>query len=211
MFYGSSHYWAISPYNDLTATLRVHETVNPLIGLDYRQRFWSGEVNINATITSEQLFDSEGDRFGAENGPSVFDGRFRINDYWRWGFGLERVTDDDYLRRYDVQGAGEERGPYIGNENRLLSQLFAIGQNRNSYSSIAFASIQGLRAADTPDLLAHHRPLRRNRTRFHRPASARQVRFQTNLALLERDDNPPPARSRAIPAASRSAPRGARI
>lgn len=194
VFYGQPYYWAISPYNDLTATLRVHETVNPLIGLDYRQRFWSGRININATVTSEQLFDSEGDAIAGspeEWRSSVFaDGEFRINDYWRWGFGLERITDDDYLRRYDVEGAGQRRGPYIGNENRLLSQLFAIGQNKNSYSSIAFASIQGLRAADTPDLLPTIAPYAETEHVFLDPLLRGQVRVQTNLALLERDDNP---------------------
>jgi len=191
VFYGQPYYWAISPYNDLTATLRVHETVNPLIGLDYRQRFWSGQVNINATVTSEQLFDSEGDRFGPEEWrSSVFaDGNFRINDYWRWGFGLERITDDDYLRRYDVEGIGQRRGPYIGNENRLISQLFAIGQNRNSYSSVAFASIQGLRAADTPDLLPTIAPYAETDHVFLDPWLRGQLRVQTNLALLERNDN----------------------
>lgn len=191
VFYGQPYYWAISPYNDLTATLRVHETVNPILGLDYRQRFWSGQVNINATVTNEALFDSEGDRFGPEEWrSSVFaDGQFRINDYWRWGFGLERITDDDYLRRYDVEGVGETRGPYIGNENRLLSQLFAIGQGSNSYSSIAFASIQGLRAADTPDLLPTIAPYAETEHVFIDPFLRGQVRVQANLALLERDDN----------------------
>jgi LPS-assembly protein len=190
-FYGQPYYWAISPYNDLTATLRVHETVNPLLGLDFRQRFWSGQVNVNATVTSEALFDSEGDRFGPDEWrSSVFaDGAFRINDYWRWGFGLERITDDDYLRRYDVQGAGDVRGPYIGNENRLISQLFAIGQNANSYSSVAFASIQGLRASDTPDLLPTVAPYAETEHVFLDPLLRGQLRVQTNLAILERDDN----------------------
>ena len=192
VFYAQPYYWAISPYNDLTATLRAHEKVNPLIGLDFRQRFWSGQVNVNATVTSEALFDGEGDRFGNEEWrSSVFaDGNFRINDYWRWGFGLERITDDDYLRRYDVQGAGETRGPYIGNENRLISQIFATGQNRSSYSSVAFAAIQGLRAADTPDLLPTIAPYAETDHVFIDPLLRGQLRVQTNLAVLERDDNP---------------------
>lgn len=191
VFYGQPYYWAISPHNDLTATLRMHETVNPLIGLDFRQRFWSGQVNINATVTSEALFDSTGDRFGPEEWrSSVFaDGEFRINNYWRWGFGLERITDDDYLRRYDVEGSGIARGPYIGNQNRLISQLFAIGQSANAYSSVAFASIQGLRAADTPNLLPTIAPYAETEHVFTDPLLQGQVRLQANLAVLERDDD----------------------
>src|SRR5690606_17571854 len=50
-FYGQPYYWAISPSQDLTATLRLHSNVNPLIGLDYRKRFWSGELEIDTTFT----------------------------------------------------------------------------------------------------------------------------------------------------------------
>lgn len=191
VFYAQPYYWAMSPYDDLTVTLQAHETVNPLLGLDYRRRFWSGHVNINSTLTSEALFDSEGSRFGNEEWrSSVFaDGEFRINDYWRWGFGVERITDDDYLRRYDVEGAGERRGPYAGNENRLISQLFALGQSRNAYSSIAFASIQGLRAADTPNLLPTIAPFAETEHVFVDPWLRGQLRLNANLAVLERDDN----------------------
>jgi len=192
VFYGQPYYWAISPSSDLTASLRVHETVNPLLGLNYRQRFWSGYVNIDSTLTSEALFDSEGQTFGDEDWrSSIFaDGRFEINDYWNWGFGLERISDDDYLRRYDIQGAGQVRGPYLGYENRLISQLYAIGQDERSYSSIAFATIQGLRAVDTPDLLPTVAPFAETERVFEDPWLRGQIRLQGNMALLERDDNP---------------------
>lgn len=190
-FYGQPYYWAIDPHSDLTASLRLHETVNPLGGLDYRRRFWSGEVDIETTFTSEALFESDGTRFGEEEWRSSLfaDGQFEINDYWRWGFGAERVSDDDYLRRYDVQGAGEIHGPYIGNQNRLISQLYAIGQDERSYNSVSFISIQGLRAADTPDLLPTVMPFAEAERVYLDPFLRGQLRVQANVAVLDRDDN----------------------
>ncbi|MCE7885871.1 MAG: hypothetical protein DYH08_18795, partial [Actinobacteria bacterium ATB1] len=58
---------------------------------------------------------------------------------------VERVYDDEYLRRYDIDGAGERRGPYIGHDTRLISQLYGIGQTRHSYTAVSFVGIQDLR------------------------------------------------------------------
>ncbi|HYD89507.1 MAG TPA: LPS assembly protein LptD [Vitreimonas sp.] len=191
-FYEQPYYWAISPSQDLTASLRLHGNVNPLIGLDYRKRFWSGEMSLETTFTEEQLFDDDGDTFGDEvfRWSAFGEGRFEVNDYWDWGFGLERAYDDQYLRRYDIDGAGERRGPYVGQELRLLSQLFAIGQSENSYSSIAAISFQGLRTQDTSDLLPLILPFAETDYVLREPVLDGQVRLQANSAVLSRDDNP---------------------
>lgn len=191
-FYEQPYYWAISDSQDLTASLRLHGNVNPLIGLDYRKRFWSGEVSIETTFTEEQLFDDDGDRFGDQlfRFSAFGEGRFELNNYWDWGFGLERAYDDQYLRRYDIDGAGERRGPYVGQETRLLSQLFAIGQNANSYSSIAAISFQGLRTQDTSDLLPLILPFAETEHVFNEGVLGGQVRLGANTALLSREDNP---------------------
>ncbi|MBY0563263.1 MAG: LPS assembly protein LptD [Hyphomonadaceae bacterium] len=191
-FYAQPYYWAISPSQDLTTTLRGHENVNPLIGLDYRKRFWSGSIQLETTLTQEQIFDSEGDTSGEDRlRYSAFgQGRFRISDHWDWGFGLERTYDDDYLRRYEIEGAGERHGPYVGQETRLISQLFAIGQSPNSYQSISAVSFQGLREDDTSDLLPLILPFAEAEHVVREPLLDGQVRLQANTAALAREDNP---------------------
>jgi LPS-assembly protein len=191
-FYGQPYYWAISPSQDMTATLRVHGNVNPLIGLEYRKRFWSGELEIDTTFTQEQLFDSDGDTFGDElfRYSAFGEGRFDISEQWQWGFGLERIYDDEYLRRYDIEGAGQRRGPYIGHDTRLISQLFAIGQSAHSYTSISSVGFQGLRAEDTADLLPVILPFAETEYVMQDPLLRGQLRFQANSAVLLRDDNP---------------------
>lgn len=191
-FYEQPYYWAISPSQDLTASLRVHGNVNPIIGLEYRKRFWSGEMSLETTFTDEELFNDDGDRYGENlfRFSAFGEGRFEVNDYWDWGFGLERAYDDQYLRRYDIDGAGERRGPYVGQETRLLSQLFAIGQDENSYSSIAAISFQGLRTQDTSDLLPLILPFAETEHVLADPIFDGQLRLQANTVALSRDDNP---------------------
>ncbi|MBN8606645.1 MAG: LPS-assembly protein LptD [Caulobacterales bacterium] len=190
-FYEQPYYWAISPSQDLTASLRLHGNVNPLIGLDYRKRFWSGELSIETTFTQEQLFDSDGDTFGEElfRYSAFAEGRFDINEYWTWGFGVESTYDDEYLRRYDIDGTGERRGPYIGRDTRLISQLYAIGQDERSYSSVAFVNFQGLREDDTSDLLPLILPFAETERVLTEPVFDGQVRLQANVAALSRNDD----------------------
>lgn len=190
-FYGQPYYWAISPSQDLTTTLRAHANVNPLIGLDYRKRFWSGELSLETTFTQEQSFDTDGNTFGDDRlRYSVFgQGRFRLSDYWNWGFGVERSYDDEYIRRYEIDGAGERHGPYVGQKTRLLSQLFAIGQDENSYNQVSFVGFQGLRETDTPDLLPVLLPFAEVDHVLTDPVFDGQLRLQANTAVLSREDN----------------------
>ncbi len=195
-FYEQPYYWRISPSQDMTLSARVHGNVNPLFGIDYRKRFWSGEVSFDASITQEQDFNSEGETFGDEStrGHIFGNGEFRVNDYWDWGFGLERISDDLYLRRYGISGAGETRGPYVGDQARLVSQLYAMGQNENSYSSLSFISFQGLRETDSSDLMPLIVPSAEYERMFEDPWLHGQIRWTTNTAVLTRSEGGDTAR-----------------
>jgi LPS-assembly protein len=190
-FYEQPYYWSISPSQDLTASLRLHGNVNPLLGVQYRKRFWSGDLQLDTTMTQEQEFDSDGDRLGEDLFRySVFgQGAFRINNYWDWGFGVESIYDDEYLRRYDLDGAAERRGPYIGTDTRLITQLYAIGQGIDSYSSIAAVNFQGLRETDTSDLLPLILPYAEFERVLNDSLLGGQVRLQANTAALARNDD----------------------
>ncbi len=187
-YYEQPYYWAISPSQDLTVSARVHSHVRPLYGLEYRKRFWSGELYVDTTFTQEQEFDSRGHTFGDETvRSSLFaSGRFDVNNYWQWGFGAERISDDLYLRRYDLTGTSQRRGPFVGGDLRLISQLYAIGQDESSYSSIAAVSFQGLREADSSDLLPIILPYADAERVYTEPVLDGQVRFTVNTAVLQR-------------------------
>jgi LPS-assembly protein len=190
-FYEQPYYWAISPSQDLTASLRLHGNVNPLAALQYRKRFWSGTMQLDTSFTQEERFNSDGDLLGDERWRySLFgEGAFDINDYWKWGFGIEHIYDDEFLRRYDLDYAGERRGPYIGHDTRLINQLYAIGQGANSYSSLAFVGFQGLRETDTSELLPFILPFAEIDRVYNEPLFDGQLRLQANTALLAREDD----------------------
>lgn len=187
-FYEQPYFWAISPHQDVTLSAQVNSHVHPLLGVEYRRRFWSGELLAQTTFTYEQEFDDRGRTSGDETlRSSLFArGRFEISDYWDWGFGAERISDDQYLRRYSLRGPGDVRGPYIGDASRLISQLYAIGQNEHSYSSVSLVSFQGLRTSDSANLLPVILPYAELDRVFADPVFDGQLRLQGSTAVLQR-------------------------
>lgn len=160
-FYKQPYYWAISDYSDLTIAPMVSANVNPLIGLEYRKRFYSGALKIDASFTHEADFDSEGVLFGEEKfrGHVYANGAFAISPEWMWGFAVESQTDDLYDRRYDIDGQTDKRGLYSNQPRRLLSQLFAVGQGDDYYADAALLQFQGLRGQDDASRLPVVSPL----------------------------------------------------
>ena len=160
-FYKQPYYWAISESSDLTISPLLSANVNPVINLDYRKRFYSGELNINTSFTQEQDFDSEGVLFGEEKfrGHVYASGAFALSPDWKWGFGVETQTDDLYDRRYDIDGQSEKRGLYSNQPRRLLSQLFLVGQGEDYYTDVALLNFQGLRGQDDSSRLPVVSPL----------------------------------------------------
>lgn len=172
--YEQPYYWAISPSQDVIVEPRIHTKVNPTLGLEYRKRFWSGSLTADLSLAYDYEFDSNGDRIQYDQNYNVVEepenftgplipseeslrshifaeGGFIINEDWRWGFSAERVTDDLYLRRYDISGENEKRGLYDTEQKRLLSQIYAVRQTKSSYFDVATFSVQGLRPGDDDD------------------------------------------------------------
>lgn len=153
--------FVLSESSDLTVAPAVYQNVNPLLALDYRKRFWSGELRIEGSVTHEAEFDNDGNRFGEESTRSHIyaDGRFAISPTWEWGFSAERMSDDFYSRRYDITGETRRRGLYDSQPLLLLSQFYTVGQSETFFADAALISIQGLRATDDPGTLPVIAPL----------------------------------------------------
>lgn len=160
-FYQQPYYWAISPSQDLTISPQINASVNPLLEMEYRKRFWSGEFKTNFSFTNERDFDSDGEKFGEKEwrGHIFADGEFDITQNWKWGFGIEQVSDDLYTRRYDIDGENDERGIYDGQPRRLLTQVYTQGQSTNWYADASLLSFEGLRARDIDDAFPRALPL----------------------------------------------------
>jgi LPS-assembly protein len=190
-FYQQPIHWAISPFQDLTVAPRVHANVNPILGLQYRKRFYSGDLRLEGSASFDQDFDGEGNKFGEESlrGHLFGNGLFKIDDFWSWGFGVERAADDLYLRRYDLDGESRARGPIVGDNLRLVSQLYTTGQSENTFGSLSVVSIQGLRAVDDSAVLPLVLPLGEFEHVMRDPLFDGQLKLQASTASLYRQDN----------------------
>lgn len=144
--YEQPYYWALSPHSELTVRPTFYERVNPLIGLEYKKRFWSGFVSAQGAFTHDAPFDSDGNDTGDETWQSHLhaEGLFNINKDWKWGFGAEFQSDDLYDRRYDIDGLHETRGIYASQSRNLLSQLFLQGQSETMYTEVGLLRFQDL-------------------------------------------------------------------
>lgn len=158
--YEQPYLWVISPSQDLIVSPQINQNVNPFLNLEWRKRFWSGQVEARGGYTYENLFgdvdlnrdgvisDSEEDtRYGdpASRSYILAEGAFRAGENWRWGFSAERVSDKTLFDRYDIEDVYEDRGLYLTDYRRLISQVYAARQTRRSYLSIAAFAFQSLR------------------------------------------------------------------
>lgn len=156
------YYWAIDDYTEATITPHIYSKVNPLIEVDARRKFYSGEINLNGSFTYGSAFDNNGDPFtdpaqfsnqdeattGRRLRSHIFaDGLFNLTDFWTTGFGAQAATDDLYLRRYDLDERPRQSGIYQADSRRLLSQAFTLGQNENTRFSLSTFGFQSLRTS----------------------------------------------------------------
>lgn len=148
--YGQPYYKVLSPSSDLTITPTLYTRVRPLLEAQYRKRFWSGSLNLEGSITYEQDFDNNGVGFGDEQirGHIFGNGEFQINDVFKWGFGLERASDDLFTRRYSIDGENAIRGLYDGQPRTLLSQLYTTAQTESFYGEVSALVFQDLQASN---------------------------------------------------------------
>jgi LPS-assembly protein len=189
-YYEQPYYWAISPSQDATISPRLHEQVNPLLNVQYRQRLFSGQFTFDGSITQDRDFDGNGEKFGEESVRAhVFgEGLFAVNDRLNWGFGVERSSDDLYLKRYRLDGEGERRGPFIGDAFRLISQLYAVTQTPDTYGNVAFVSFQGLREFDTERELPLILPVGEFEHVTRDPRFDGQLKLQASTAQVYRSE-----------------------
>lgn len=138
------YFWAIAPDRDLTIA-PLFTTEQSIVGVgEYRQRLAEGEFQIEASGTIADRQEIAGgvevvkeDQF---RGHVDAAGRFDIDQYWRWGFDVQRATDKTYLRLYDFSSA-----------RSLTSRVFAEGFHARNYLALRGYSFQGLRAEDEND------------------------------------------------------------
>jgi LPS-assembly protein len=149
--YEQPYLWAATPSMDIILSPQINSKVNPFLNGEVHKLFATGEIDLRFGYTYERDIDNEGHKFGDLTSRSYILGRgaFHVDDNWLLGFTAERASDRLIFDKYDVGNVFQSRGPYVADDRRLISQLFAIRQDRQSYFSAAAMSIQGLRASQT--------------------------------------------------------------
>ena len=125
------YYYVLSPTADFTIAPKFTSSEGPVLFGEYRKRFFTGSLTLAGSMTQDSDDDFRG------HIESV--GRFDIDDTWRWGFDLDRASDDTYHRRYNYSS---------GDNDTLTSRLYTEGFRRGNYFSANTYLFQGLRAGD---------------------------------------------------------------
>lgn len=160
------YYWAIDDYTEATITPHIYSKVNPLLELEGRRKFATGEINLSTSFTYSTLFDRNGDslddpaRFinpndaedGAEFANHFFlDGYFKPSDVWSYGYTVMLQTDDNYLTRYGLPTSFKTNGLVENEPRRNTTQAFIAGQGDNYRVSALAIGFQDLRTRYNED------------------------------------------------------------
>lgn len=135
------YYFALDPSYDLVVAPLFTENDGPLLKSEWRQRTESGLYNLQFSARYGRPRDDAGMEFGDDTlqGHIFGEGRFKIDDVWRWGYNAQLTSNDTYLKRYDISSL-----------DRLENNVFIEGISGRSYASVNSWYFQGLRATDDP-------------------------------------------------------------
>ena len=190
-----------SPYSDITLSPQINTQVNPMLNVEARKRFYTGVIDARFGYTHERDFDGNGDRFGDNTSRSYIlaRGAFQPTEKWRWGFTAERTSDDLLFDKYEIDDVYVSRGPYIADDRRLISQVYAVRQDQQSYFSAAAISIQGLRPEDNNSTFPTIAPLIDAAWQAPFQVAGGRLRLTGSAVALDRKQSP--LSTRAAPVA----------
>ncbi len=149
-FIETPYYFALSPYYDLTVAPLFTTGAGTVLKGNWRQRLRKGQYNLSGSITNAKVRDNNNVKLNKRDlrGHIFGNGRYQLTDKWNIGYDLQVVTDDTYLRRYN-----------ISNSVDLESKLFARRIDGRNYMDISSYYFQGLLASDITGLTPFILPL----------------------------------------------------
>jgi LPS-assembly protein len=131
------YYWVLGPDKDLTLTPRFMSKAGVLLAGDYRERFSNGALDATASVNRSNVGSgSSGSSQGEEwrghiNSRGVFD----LDDTYRTGLDVQRVSDQTYLLRF---GFGN---PLL---NAMTSRAYLEGFEKRASTDINAYAFQPL-------------------------------------------------------------------
>ncbi|MHA7872679.1 MAG: LPS-assembly protein LptD, partial [Hyphococcus sp.] len=181
------YYLAISDSQDATFFPRFTANDGILWQGEWRRRGRRGyHVLSGGVIDFDNAVEQEDDIPGVRW--HYFGRGFReVGDHWRLSYDFERVSDDTYLRNYDIERRGDLRQELDrGRTNQLRSNARVAwnrGGNALSFDTYLF---QGLRAQDDSSTIPYVLPLIDYRHQFRSKIGGGRASIGANIASLYR-------------------------
>lgn len=148
--YRQDYYWSIAPDKDLTVGTEIFTKEAPLLTAEYRQRFSDAEILASGGVTYSARTDRSAGRDleqdDEERGHLFVEGLWNIDDKWRAGTALELVSDEQYLRQYNISSEDIL-------ENKIYLERFS-GRDYGTGRLIKFKDVRvSDRRVDQPSVL----------------------------------------------------------
>lgn len=131
-FLTTPYYYNIASNADATIRPTFSTKESVIMAGEYRHKFVEGDFEMRGSIkentpASDQTYTTEKGISGFR-GHIAAQGRFEYDQTWRWGFDVNKQSDEAYMTRYLF--SGDNTLPEI--QNTLASQAFVEGfRNRN--------------------------------------------------------------------------------
>ncbi len=138
----------LAPNYDLTLRPVFTTRQGPLARAVWRHRTDNGEYNIDAAgiYQLDTNLPAPGDRHFRGFVRSI--GKYRINDYWNWGWDATATTDETFMRKYKINDLTE-----------IDNTLYLTGMKDRNYFKAELLQYQGLLSTDNnkqyPYVLPH--------------------------------------------------------
>ncbi|MDW3207956.1 MAG: LPS assembly protein LptD [Alphaproteobacteria bacterium] len=150
-FLRTPFFWNIAPDKDATLDPILTGDQGVIYSGEYREAFDKGylETSGSFTITDEKIGSPDVERIEEDvfRGHFFSEGQFMVDETWRWGWDVNRSTDQTYLRKFSFwENPGDS----------MTSEAYAEGFRGRNYSSARTYSFQNLRQgqrSDTPLIL----------------------------------------------------------
>lgn len=186
------YYLAISNHQDATFSPKYTSNDGFLWQGEYRRRDNSGAHVIQAGVIDFDNTTPDNDGVVPVGTPGVrwhvfAKGHRNFGENWTAGYDIERVSDDTYLRRYDVERRGDLRKELdTARTNRLRSNAFVRWATANSELTANSYLFQGLRSSDDSALTPYVLPLINFRHDFANEIAGGRAHVNANFASLQR-------------------------
>jgi LPS-assembly protein len=173
-------YWRMADNRDLTVTPHFYTKVLPMLEGEYRQLTSLGAFDVHAYVTESSRADLAATTDTTQKRIRAYiegTGKFQLSPEWSITFSGRYVTDQTFLRRYD-----------ISYDDRLRSVIEAERIGPESYISIAGWGFQSLRVSDVGRTQPIALPAIDARWRLHEGLTGGRIEIQANSLAIMRTD-----------------------